>query len=202
MAAPLGPGVHPPPPLSLRDIELPLAMLAAPVFRVHRTDLGAIHFGSTGDNRFDAPNAEYGVLYVALDLEGAFIEGLIRDVGAGQVSRLVSMSFLESRGVARLTFPRELKLVNLTGANLAQIGADMRLCCGEAYAVAQEWALEIWHNQNGYDGILFPSRHDGSRQCAAIFDRAPMPQENPLGAFTDDRPLLARLLNLYGVGIA
>ena len=68
------------------------------------------------------------MLYLAADIEGAFIEGCIRDMGLGRARRVVSETFLRDRVLSRIAFEHPLRLVDLTGAGLAQIGADMRLC--------------------------------------------------------------------------
>jgi hypothetical protein len=160
----IGPLQPPPPDLQTRD--LPLLAYRAALFRIHRSDKDPAFWGKTGDNRFDAPAAEFAMLYAASDQYGAFIETC-----GGLLNRTVTSSFLSARAWARVIPERDLKLVDLSGSGLARIGADERLCSGE-HDVAQQWALVLWHHPAAADGIQYRARHDPSRTSVAIFDRA------------------------------
>lgn len=164
--APRSIGPLPPPPPALQKLGLPLLSYGATLFRIYRTDRGPAFWGKTGDNRFDAPAAEFGVLYAASDQHGAFIETC-----GGLLNRTVTSSFLGARGWARVIPAQDLKLVDLSGSGLARIGADERLCSGE-HDVAQQWALALWQHPAHVDGIHYRARHDPSRTSVAIFDRA------------------------------
>ncbi len=85
-----------------------------------------MHFGRSGDNRFDAPDGEFGVLYAGKDERCAFIEVFGHATGM----RFVEQSELAARGLARIAPRRPLRLVNLTGEGLARLGADARLDLG------------------------------------------------------------------------
>ena len=76
-----------------------------------------------------------------------------------------------ARGLARIESNRPLRLVDLTGAGLARLGADERLCAGD-YDVAQRWALALFRHPERPDGLYYRSRHDPSRLCIAIYERA------------------------------
>ncbi|WP_267213256.1 RES family NAD+ phosphorylase [Chelatococcus asaccharovorans] len=58
--------------------------------RIHRKGQGAVFFGPgvgrPPQNRFDAPGSEYGVLYAARRLEGAFVETLLRRPADGSAT--------------------------------------------------------------------------------------------------------------------
>jgi hypothetical protein len=138
----------------------------ATLVRIHRSDKESAFWGKTGDNRFDAPAGQFGVLYAASDHYGAFIETC-----GGLLNRTVTSGFLGVRAWARVMPVRELKLVDLSGAGLARIGADERLCSGE-YDVAQQWALALWQHPATVDGLHYRARHDPSRTSVALFDRA------------------------------
>src|SRR5437762_11609857 len=69
-----GPGSHPDVPRSLVQRQLPLTAFQKPWFRIHNLQFDPLYFGSSGDNRFDAPASEYGVLYVGQDDYCAFVE--------------------------------------------------------------------------------------------------------------------------------
>jgi hypothetical protein len=104
-------------------------------------------------------------LYLAKQAEGAFIETFGQTTGVRVVAQaelaLRSISFLECRS---------LRLVDLTAAGLARIGADNRLCDGD-HQLAQRWSLALWNHPDLIDGILYRARHDPSQECVALYDR-------------------------------
>jgi hypothetical protein len=154
-----------------------------------------LYFGRAGLYRFDAPANQYGVLYVAADLHGAFIETFGRRLGF----RLLLMQDFAVRRLSRVTQSRPLRLVDLTGPGLSRIGADSRLTTGD-YDLSQRWALALHEHPDRPDGLLYRSRHDPSRLCAAIFDRAAGAlTATSLGSLADagNAVLLADLLDTY-----
>ena len=159
-------GALPPPPTSLDDRDLLIIGCREALFRIHRVDQDPAFSGKTGLNRFDAPAGEYGMLYAAIDHHAAFIE-----VFGDALERTVRSTFLSERGWARVEPSRELRLVDLSGPGLAQIGADERLCSGEHH-VAQHWSLALWQHRASVDGLYYRARHDPSRMSVAVFDRA------------------------------
>ena len=69
-----------------------------------------------------------------------------------------------------------------------------------SYDLSQRWALAFHEHPDQPDGILYRSRHDPSRLCAAIFDRAADAlTATTLGSLADARnaALLADLLETY-----
>ncbi len=199
----IGPGKHPDPPKDLGTKPLPITAISQPWYRIHRNLDEAAYFGRSGKSRFDAPAGEFGVLYVAATVEGAFIEGCIRDVGIGRAHRVVSTTYLRDRSLSRMSFSDSLRLVDLSGPGLAQVAADMRLCTAGGYRVAQRWSLAFWRHPDVPDGILWPSRHDPSRLCAALFDRLGGITTQNIGGFLDLRlrATLAALLDSYGIAL-
>jgi hypothetical protein len=189
------PGPHPEPPADLQDRGLPIADYAAPLLRVHRACFKPLFFGRTGDARFDAPNAEYGVLYAGEDAHCAFIETFGQSTGINTVSSAA----LAQRSLARITPRRTLRLVDLTGPGLARLGADERLCSGE-HRIAQRWAMALWSHPEALDGLVFRARHDPSRRAFAIFDRAQAELVSvSLGSLLDppNHALLGDILDTY-----
>ncbi len=103
---------------------------------------------------------------MAADEAGAFIETLGHTTGA----RVITQSALHNRGIAELHTRRPLRLVDLTGAGLARIGADERLGTGD-YTVAQRWSAAFFRHPQKPDGLCYRSRHDPDRLCAALYQR-------------------------------
>jgi len=192
------PGPLPSPPGDLGERALPLRTIERSWFRFHAPGRAPVHFGRKAENRFNAPGGEFGVLYLAADPAGAFIEVFGRVSGP----RVVTPGQLARRNLAEVRPPRSLRLVNLIGAGLARIGADARLFAGE-HEVARRWTAALhWHPQ-APDGILYPARHDPSRQAAAVFNRVKGKfRTRSLGRLDEqrNRALLAELLDRYGFG--
>ena len=175
--------------------------MPGPWYRIHRLPHDPLHFGHAVLHRFDDPDGEFGVLYAALDEHGSFIEtfGLDR-LGSGGV---VTARALAQRGLARVVSSRPLRLVDLTGGGLARVGADARLCSGE-HRVARQWSRALWAHPSQPDGLLYPARHDPSRPCLALFDRArDAVAAEALGSLAEPRHvrLLAAILDAYGFGL-
>jgi hypothetical protein len=189
------PDPHPDPPGDLQHRKLPLVDAIGPWVRSHAPHHGPIFFGRTGVNRFDAPAAQYGVLYVAEDFHGAFIETFGRQLGI----RELPMARVVVRTFSQVLQSRPLRLVDLVGPGLSRIGADNRLTAA-SYDLSQRWALALYEHPDQPDGLLYRSRHDPSRLCAAIFDRAAGAlTATSLGSLADpgNAALLADLLDTY-----
>lgn len=195
----IAPGKHPEPPADLDERPLPMILTDRSWFRIHQSRYSPLFFGRTGRYRFDAPAGEFGVLYAGKDEHCAFVETF----GHSLDIRVVTMDELRRCERSRLTVNRPLRLVGLTGAGLARLGADNRLCTGD-YLLAQRWACALWRHAEAPDGLYYRSRLDPARQCGAIFDRAEAVfTASSLGTLTDlhHRPLLASLLDTYGIGL-
>ena len=136
-----------------------------PWVRLHRAQHGPTYFGTTGDNKFDAPDNSFGTRYVARQISGSFVEVFWR-----QQERRVSSARLNQYRVAEFRASRGLKLVDLAGKGLVRMGLDARLATG-SYRVAHHWAKAFYDHPDGADGILYLSRHDPKQQLAALFDR-------------------------------
>jgi hypothetical protein len=191
-----GPGPHPEPHADLATREPLLLTTDAVWIRIYRLTNAPIYFGRSSDNRFDAPDSSYGVLYAATDSHGAFIETFGLSTGI----RVVTATALAERGRARLEASRPLTLINLfdTGG-LARIGADARLCSGD-HSIAQRWCAALKSHPSRPDGIYYPARHDPPRAACALFDHvAPTITATPLGRLDDPAHagLLADILETY-----
>lgn len=164
------PGRHPLPPADLDDRTLTLRRIPRTWtwHRFHNARTPALYFGRTGDNRFDDPKQDYGVLYMARRLEGAFLEVFLRDPGP---YRIITAEALDRKVLSLIGATRGLKLVDLVGIGLARMRIDNRLATG-SYAVAQRWSRAFHQHPDKPDGILYASRHNPRELCAAVFSRA------------------------------
>ena len=192
------PPPHPPPPPDFNERILPVSPSLGAWYRLNPIGYqSSLFFDRSGRGRFDNPQAEYGILYVALEIEGAFIECFGRTHGAIAVSQAA----LRKRNLFTIESDRPLMLVDLWGASLVKIGADARLASG-SYLAARHWASAIWSHPQRVDGICYRSRHDDTRLCCAIFDRAAESlREQNLGTLLDNPQPLAKTLDCYGYGL-
>lgn len=188
---------HPEPPASF---HLKVVLVRWTWRRIHALRRDPLHFGRESLNRFDAPAGQFGVLYVARDAHGAFIETFGHATGV----RFVTETELRARALARIVFGRPLRLADLRADGLARMGADAALTSGPDYALSRRWAVAIHDHPRKPDGILYRARHDPARLCAAIFDRA---QEVAAATTTGTlrarhhRALLGDILGTYRFGL-
>ncbi len=159
------------------------------------------------DDRFNAPNGEFGVLYLSRDPFGAFIESF----GASMVTaalelRLVSETDLARRCLCRIEVdvdPATVQLVNLAdGYGFSRLGIDGRISTTKQRHVTRQWALELWRHPQRPSGILYRACHDQARLSVVLFDRIgdilrPTCEHNILR----DPQRLAAILNHYAIGL-
>jgi hypothetical protein len=160
---------------------------------LHRIDRDPMFFGRTREHRFDDPAGEFGVLYAAEDVSGAFVEAF-GDAPA------VSVNSLTVNGYSTLRLERPVRVGDLRGNGLQRLGADMRLCAGE-HDDAQQWSRALWSHPANVDGLCYPARHDPSKAALALYDRAgPALSAVAGGAFLDasNVEMTAHILDHYG----
>ena len=195
------PGLHPLAPSNLAQIELPIYLLTSGniVYRVHQTKYDPIYFGRSGASRFDDPNNQFGVLYLASDCYCAFRE----TIGRFSKYRLISTQLLSTRRVSLIRNNKDLNLVDLTGSGLTKIEADGRLLTG-SYKISQSWSKAFYSHPSCPDGIYYRSRHDPSRYCLALYSRCSEFLElTQIDDFlsTNYREILAKILDAYDYGL-
>jgi hypothetical protein len=198
---PPGPPPEPPPDLPSRRLDLHKLPADTELFRIHpiRYASELLYFGRRSAGRFNAPAAEYGTLYAALDPYAAFLETFAREPGTG----LVSVAVLAQNLLVRLRLTRPVSLVDLTGASLRRLGADTRVTSGDHH-VAQRWALALWQHRQTPDGLYWRSRFDDGRYCVALFDRAQDALDPAVLGPWDSAAhatLLGAILDEYGFGL-
>lgn len=189
----------PQPPADLASRTLPIETVAAgtALYRIHRNDLGAVHFGKAGHSRFDDPQGAFGVCYLAATLEGAFAETCLRAVGA----TILSWPFLAERSVTTIATIRPLRLVSLHGPGLAAIGTTSAIS-GGLHGPAQAWSRALHDHVDAPDGLSYRANHDNGEHCVALFERAADAISiQGSDSLTADRARLARLIERYKVAL-
>jgi hypothetical protein len=158
-----------------------------------------VYFDTSELGRFNAPDASYGVLYAAKELQGAFAETFLRTPG----STLIDGGFLKRKAYVRLSATRDLRLVNLIGRGLAAVGATAEIPhCGLPYHAPQAWSQAIFDHGENVDGIAYHARHDDTEMCYAIFDRAASVVNETARDLDLDADWFWRLADEYGSGLA
>lgn len=137
-----------------------------PWMRIHLCDYAPMYFGNNRENRFDSKEQNFGVLYLAQELNSSFVEVFCRTR-----EKHVTTARLEQYCVCEFRASRNLKLIDLVGPGLVKMGLDGRLATG-SYATSQSWSQAFYEHPENADGILYPSRHDPQQMLAALFDRS------------------------------
>jgi len=198
----------PPPPANLDRIDLPaVSVNPAELLRLFPLGANPIHFRvakkSERAYRFDAPSAEYGVMYCAFSLEVCFAETLLRTrsyrVPADQAT-LIDEAELRSKGIVRLG-GRRLTLADLTGSALARVHCDGSISTVPRYTIPRQWALAVWQHPKRVDGLRYVSRFINSQMAVALFDRCADRLQAAETSPLVDHPELPRVLDLFNVGI-
>ena len=139
-----------------------------PIVRVHWRTNGPVWFGpaagSLPGGRFDAPAGEFGTMYAAEELVGAFAETVLR-----KAARIIAWPAVERRSWSTLRLQREATLAQLHGDGLLSWGVTSDICTGDDYAPSQALSLEL--HGLALDGIAYRSRHNNDRICYALYDR-------------------------------
>jgi hypothetical protein len=124
--------------------------------RAHDVSRGAIFFGPGAGNpplyRFDAPGGEYGVCYLGVDEEAAFVEGVLH---RAIPRRIISAKMLAARAISVIHILDDIRAVRLYGQYLVGNGATAAVVHGDDYhGLSQPWSKAIHDHPVGVDGIL------------------------------------------------
>ena len=170
--------------------------------RIHAPAGNALWFGPGSGrqpiHRFDDPAGRFRVCYLGTTLEVCFAETFLRNPPV----RILALEDLAGRSLATVEVRRDLRLVPIHGSSLARLGVTAELATGSDYGGSQLWSCALWEHSDEPDGILYPSRHDDSALCVALYDRA-KDSVAIVGAHSlaEDPQQLARLLKRYGLGL-
>lgn len=173
--------------------------------RIHGAAVDARWYGRRDATwRWDAPDGQYGVLYLGRSPVGPFAESLLRIPS----ERDLLWSTVSLKRAARFVVKRSLALADLSGAGvawfettLARIAEDPDpLTKPEAYAEAQRISARV-HAETSLDGIQYRSRFDPSELCVALFDRADDKIEVEIEGQTIDRDWARKILKPRGYAL-
>jgi hypothetical protein len=192
------------PPDDLNKRELKLMEVRGSLYRIHGLKHEAIHFRKTDSSskdpgyRFDDPEGKFGVLYAAIEENGAFAEVFLRELA----SKLIDLDEVILRGLSELHIS-PLRCADLTGEGLRMIGCDNRIATEIDYARTQRWSRALHDHPAEPDGLIYLSRHDPQFRCLVIFDRARKKIRTKRPAQLISRmDWIAERLEVYQLGIA
>jgi len=183
-------------PAGLTTIDLPIGEV---MIRIHHQDRGPIFFGpvpgTLPQNRFDAPNGEYRVLYAAARLEGAFVETVLR-----KPRRVLRRAYVDERIWTSLRVQRRLTLAKVYDEGLQFHGVDAGVIGAENYGASRELAFALFQELSNLDGLAYRSRYNNGEICYALFDRV---TDAELTSFESERfdenpARVDALMRLYG----
>jgi len=157
-----------PPPPDIAQREPIIHDHRGPMARIRKSIHTTLRFGRAKYYRFDAPQSEFGTLYVADDLVGALLE--TRHQQDSNHRPVISHQWLGERSLVTVTFQRPLHLIDISDSpGLLAIGADNRLSTGPR-RVAQLWARALWNHLAKPDGIWYLARNAPRNTVAVLFE--------------------------------
>lgn len=171
------------------------------IVRIHRKGQRAVFFGPGAgkppQNRFDAPAGEYGILYAARRLEGAFVETLLRRPSG----RIVRRDYIEERQWTPIRLERPVIVAKIMDEGLLFHGVDASVSASDDYAPSRALAFDLYNDFPSIDGLAYRSRHNNGEICYALFDRVLSANmvELPSHLFENNRTRVDELVRLHGV---
>jgi len=164
----------PPSKETLQRRLVPVFVPVASLVRMSRSPAGEPFWSKARRYRFDDPNGRFGVLYAGDSIETSFAESVIHERAVFQKGAYILelADFLARQPVWYGGSKTELKLADLTGANLKALGLNNDISAGDAYAESQRWSRAIHQANPDWDGIRFVSRQHNRRHAYAIFERS------------------------------
>lgn len=140
----------------------------------------ALYFGRDGTNRYDSPDKDYGVLYLAFDLPTALMESVFhKHLWHRRKNRPLAIAEVKSRIVRAVGVMSDLTLADLTanGVIAQNFGLNMSQLSSRRYVHTRQISKKVhaMKNKSGapvFDGLVYPSHNNYPERCIALFDRA------------------------------
>ena len=167
----------PEPPRRLSSLAIRTVQLASSrLYRVSRHASGEPFFGRSASNRFDDPtrtqSRRFGTCYLGLSLEVAIAETVLHDEMPANGRFKIAADELESRYCIRFAGSGPLSLADLTGTALKALVGSSEISTIVPYDTPQRWSRALHKHPQGFDGLIYMSRHVNSQKAVVVFDRA------------------------------
>ncbi len=170
--------------------------------RIHPRGRRAEYYGvgNAPRHRFDDPRSKFGVLYVADEFKGSFIEVYSDVFVENDKLRLIELSSLEKRSYSTLKQLDSITVVNLCEDNFLRLGLDKRIFTTAKYKIPQLWSRAFFEFSSEIDGILYPSRVSSGLNLA-LYNRASqkITSLNNYGTLSENRNLTDPVADKHGV---
>lgn len=169
------------------------------MIRVHHVTRSAVFFGPTPgarpNNRFDAPNGEYRVLYASDRLEGAFVETVLRR----PKGRVLRRDYVNERAWSILRLERPVFLAKAYDEGLQAYEVDAGELGTDNYIASRAFSLDIHIKFPKIHGLAYRSRYNNGEICYALFDRIAATNLTPIKCERFDRNsgTVDRLMRFY-----
>ncbi len=171
------PGVPPPPDFARAKLEIETIPPGRTFGRIYWSAYpDPLGYGKS-PSRFSDPRRRtaanrFGVLYLGESLKVCFLETVLRDRREGYVDDLpIDEMELTQRRYAEIVTTADLRLVDLSGDNAVRMGVPTDVVRAQRQNLARRWSVAFHEHPSRPDGIIYPSRLNGSTNLA-IYDRA------------------------------
>ncbi|MEX5685366.1 RES family NAD+ phosphorylase [Pseudomonas silesiensis] len=139
-----------------------------------------LYYGCDGTNRYDAPDLDYGVLYLGRNLPTALMESVFhKHEWDKDTNRSIAMAEVQSRLVRAVGVLEDLRLADLTaeGVMAGYFGLNLGQLASRDYLHTQQVSAQVYAMQGKdgvslFDGVLYPSRNNYPSASIALFERA------------------------------
>lgn len=138
-----------------------------------------LYYRRDGTNRYDAPQRDYGVMYLGRDLPTALMESVFHThQWPTDAKRSIALKEIQSRMVRAVGVLDDLCLANLTaeGVMAGFFGLNLEQLACRDYTHTQQVSAEVHAmHEDGvtlFDGVLYPSRNNYPAASIALFERA------------------------------
>ncbi len=190
---------RPPSDFARRSLTIRELVPGTILHRFFNVAYAPVHFDKTTSGRFNAPDGNYGVMYLAEDAAGAFAETFLRQPGR----TLLTLGEVTRKGHATFALKRTLRFADMSGAGLARHGATAQVPHGgKPYDAPQAWSKAVHAHPDGVDGIAYRARHDDGQMAIALFDRANTALIERGREVDLDAPWFWDLADTYGLGLS
>ena len=124
------------------------------------------------DPRRRKPDNRFGVLYLGETTKVCFLEAVLRDQGDGRIDEiLIPETDLTNRRYAEIELRRDLNLVDLRDDCAIRMGVPTDVAKASKQTLSRLWSLAIHDHPDTPDGIIYPSRLNGTTNIA-VYGRA------------------------------
>lgn len=181
--------------LSLVEVD------ASSLVRLTRFAATEPYWGRAARYRFDDPTGAFGVTYAASRLHVAFAETVLHEQGYFVDNHwVIEQARVDERSIVRFVRAdgRLLRLADLTGVGLKQLGLNNDLCASDDYTASMQVSAALHARVPEADGILYVSRQVNTATAVALFERSGV-QCEPAAVPLTVHPDYPALLDAFGV---